>query len=123
LLSHDDRGPAGGDEAKEVRPQMPWIVDTGSFARDAERLARAGAGPEGPVVGPSGEAGREAPPADAGEEVSLPRPREVSRSNIHDRAGVDVPGGEVAGGDEVAEPFCGIGVKLVVVVLDHGELP
>jgi hypothetical protein len=34
LLSHDDRRPAGGDEAKEVGPQMPWIVDTGSFAGD-----------------------------------------------------------------------------------------
>ena len=34
LFSHDDRGPDGGDEAMEVRPQMPWIVCTGSVACD-----------------------------------------------------------------------------------------
>jgi hypothetical protein len=41
LLSHDDRGPGGTDEAKEVGPQMPRIVSTGALASDAERLARA----------------------------------------------------------------------------------
>jgi hypothetical protein len=34
LFSHDDRGPDGTDEAMEVRPQVPWIVCTGSFACD-----------------------------------------------------------------------------------------
>jgi hypothetical protein len=34
LFSHDDRGPDGTDEAMEVRPQVPWIVNTGSFACD-----------------------------------------------------------------------------------------
>ncbi len=57
LFSHDDRGPDGADKAKEVGPQMPRIVDTASFAGRAERLARAGAGPERPVVGPAGEPG------------------------------------------------------------------
>jgi hypothetical protein len=50
LLSHDDRGPTGGDEAMEVGPQVPWIVCTGSFACDRKRLARARAGPDGAVV-------------------------------------------------------------------------
>jgi hypothetical protein len=71
LLSHDDRGPAGTDEAKEVGPQMPWIVGAGAFACDRERLARARAGPQFPVVGPSGETGGVGPSADAGEEVDL----------------------------------------------------
>jgi hypothetical protein len=41
LFSHDDMGPAGTDEAMKVRPQVPWIIDTGSFAGDRERLAGA----------------------------------------------------------------------------------
>jgi hypothetical protein len=45
LLSHDDRGPLGTDEAKKVRPQMPWVIGSEAFARDRERLAGAGAGP------------------------------------------------------------------------------
>jgi hypothetical protein len=34
LLSHDDRGPDGGDEAMEVGPQVPWIVCTSPFTCD-----------------------------------------------------------------------------------------
>ena len=34
LLAHDDRGPDGAGESKEVGPQMPWIVSTGAFAGD-----------------------------------------------------------------------------------------
>jgi hypothetical protein len=50
LLSHDDRGSAGGDEAVEVGPQVPWIVCTGAFPCDRERLAGARACPDGSVV-------------------------------------------------------------------------
>jgi hypothetical protein len=59
LFSHDERGPTGGDEAKEVGPQVPRVVDTGAFAGDRERLARAGSGPEGPVSGKPGNPGCE----------------------------------------------------------------
>ena len=38
LFSHDDSGPRGTDEAKEVGPQMPNVVDTFAFACDRERL-------------------------------------------------------------------------------------
>jgi hypothetical protein len=61
LFSHDDSGPSGVDEAKEVGPQMPNVVDTGAFAGDRERLARTGAGPQELVVGPSCESSGDAP--------------------------------------------------------------
>ena len=61
LLSHDDRGPGGTDEAKEVGPQMPWIVGTSAFAGDRERLARAGAGPHPGVAADAPENGSQGP--------------------------------------------------------------
>jgi hypothetical protein len=82
LLSHDDRGPDGGDEAMEVGPQVPWIVCTGAFSCDAERLARARSGPDRPVVWPSGKTEGESPPSDSGEEVALGEASEVQRLNI-----------------------------------------
>lgn len=77
LLSHDDRGPAGTDEAKEVGPQMPWIVGAELLPGDRERLARTGSRPERPVVRPAGEAGCVGPAPDPGEEVALGEACEV----------------------------------------------
>jgi hypothetical protein len=82
LLSHDDRGPDGGDEAMEVGPQVPWIVCTGAFARDTERLTWARPCPDWPVVWPSGETKGEGPSTDSGEEVALDEASEVIRGNI-----------------------------------------
>jgi hypothetical protein len=45
LLSHDDSGPSGTDEAMKVRPQMPWIIGSEPFAGGRERLAGARSGP------------------------------------------------------------------------------
>ena len=55
LFSHDDRRPSGTDEPMKVRPQMPWIIGSGAFSRDAERLARTGASPEDFIVWPPGK--------------------------------------------------------------------
>jgi hypothetical protein len=68
----------------EVRPQVPWIVDTRSFARDRERLARAGAGPDWSVIGPSCEPECMAPSTDTGEEMGLGEACQIGRSNIDD---------------------------------------
>jgi hypothetical protein len=86
LLSHDDRGPAGTDEAKEVGPQMPCVVNTTAFARDRERLAGARASPERPIIGPAGETGGVGPPADARKEVALVETKKVIRLNFRDTA-------------------------------------
>jgi hypothetical protein len=82
LLSHDDRGSAGSNEAVKVGPEVPWIVCTGSFARDGERLARATPRPHRPVVWPPGETEGVAPAPDPGKEVALGEASEVQRLNI-----------------------------------------
>jgi len=85
LLSHEDRGPGGTGEAKDVGPQMPWIVSTGALARDRERLAGTRGGPER-VVRPSCELGGECPSPDSGEQVDMAKSFQVFRLNINDAA-------------------------------------
>nr|WP_329765065.1 hypothetical protein [Stenotrophomonas maltophilia] len=77
LFSHDDSGPSGTDEAKEVGPQVPIVILGFSFTRDRERLARGAAGPELAVVGPPSKSSCKGPTGDAGEEVALPVSGEV----------------------------------------------
>jgi hypothetical protein len=82
LLSHDDRGSAGSNEAVKVGPEVPWIVCTGSFARDGERLAGAASSPNRSVVRPPGKAESVGPAPDPGEEVALGEASKVHRLNI-----------------------------------------
>jgi hypothetical protein len=82
LLTHDDRGPDGGDKAMEVRPQVPWISLAEASAGGGERLARTRARPDWAVVGPSCEPKGVAPSADTGEEMALGELSKVIRSNI-----------------------------------------
>ena len=84
LLSHEDSWPSGTGEAKQVGPQMPIVIGSALLSRDAERLARRGAGPEFPVVGPSSKSGCEAPSADSGEEMALGVTGKIGRCHIHD---------------------------------------
>lgn len=89
LFTHDDRGPDGSDEAKEVGPQMPWIVLPKSFSCDRERLARAGAGPERRVVRPSGHTRGDGPKPSSSKEVSLSKSRNVFWINVSDGPFID----------------------------------
>jgi hypothetical protein len=73
LLSKDDCRLALADEVEEGRPQVP-LVGKSCFLvllRGAEGLARAAAGPHGPVTGPSSQLERIRPPSDACKEVTL----------------------------------------------------
>lgn len=90
LLSHDNSGPTGTDEAMKVWPQMPWIISTGSFAGLRERLAGARACPKRSIVGPSCEPCGEAPSAEAGEEMALVESMQIIRLNIGDGSRVDL---------------------------------
>jgi hypothetical protein len=114
LLSHDDRGPTGGDEAMEVGPQVPWIVYTGPLARDAEGLAGAWASPDWPVVWPPGEAECEAPATNACEEVALGKPGQVRRSKINNWRGADFAIWDKTFLNQIAQPLRGIGLNFVV---------
>ncbi len=82
LLSKDDWRTALADEPVELGPEVALIGKSGSFSGGAEGLAGAGAGPDGPVVGPSCETEGVGPDADTGEEVALRVTLEVARSHV-----------------------------------------
>jgi hypothetical protein len=115
LLSIDDWRPALLDEPVEGWPEVPLVSKPSSFACRAERLARTGTGPNRSVVCPASTAESQAPDADAGEEMALGELAQVCGAHVLDAAGVDDAIGDVAGGDEVAEPTGCIVVNLVVV--------
>lgn len=92
-----------------------------SWGRRREGRAGAGAGPDGSVVGPSGETQGAAPDADACEEVALGIPPQIVGSNIADIPLVHVARRDQALGDQIAEPRGCVGLDLVVIG-GHGAL-
>lgn len=82
LLSKDDWRMALADEPMKLGPEVTLVVEPLAFARCTERLARAGASPDGSVVRPSGETEGVGPDADPGEEVALGVALEVARSHV-----------------------------------------
>ena len=70
LLSKDDWRSALGDKAIKRWPEMPLVRLRFALARFAERLARAGAGPDGAICWPSCEVQGVFPAADPAEEVA-----------------------------------------------------
>src|SRR5690606_25167921 len=86
-----------------------------SSACRAERLARAGTGPDLPVVGPAGESEGMGPDADSGEEMMLAVAVEIGRVNVTDIPFVHVAGRDQPGRDQVPEPLAAERVDLVVV--------
>jgi hypothetical protein len=115
LLSHDDRGPAGTDEAEEDGPEVAVVLFARAFAGDGEGLAGARSGPERPIVSPTGEPGGKRPSTDPGEEVALGVFSEIVWSDIGNASFVNVAGRDVAGRDQVAQPLGRIRVELVVI--------
>jgi hypothetical protein len=91
LLSHDDSGPSGTDETKEVGPQVPLVVGASLRTRDAERLTRRGAGPQLAGVGPPSKSGCERPSTDAGKEMALGVTGKIGRCHIHDGTLIYIP--------------------------------
>jgi len=82
LLSKDNWRAALVDEHVEGGPEVAFVVKAFALSGGAERLAGAASGPDGPVVGPSGETEGVAPDADAGEEVALGVAAQVCRSHV-----------------------------------------
>ena len=115
LLSHKDSGPVGSEQSKYVRPQVPWIIFAGSFARDRERLAGTRGCPNRSVVGPACDAAGERPSSDSREEMMLGESMKVIRLNILDRASIDMAGRDLSGGDQVFEPV-GSGVVVLIII-------
>lgn len=79
-------------------------------------MTGAGAGPDGPVDGPTRELEGEGPSADPGEEVTLGIRSEVIRAYLHDTAFIHITIGDKTSRDEVTEPLGGVWIELVVVI-------
>lgn len=73
LLAKDDIRARLRGEMVEGGPKVPLVSKPASSACRAERLARAGSGPDGALVLPAGAAKGERPASDSGEEMALPK--------------------------------------------------
>lgn len=82
LLSKDDWRAALADEPMKLGPEVTVVIEAFAFTGGAKRLAGAASGPDGTVVGPSGEAEGMAPDADTGEEVALGVTVQVFRNHV-----------------------------------------
>src|SRR5206468_9525430 len=113
--------PTLADEVEPVRPQVPLVSKPKAFACRAERLAGARARPNSSAVIPPSAAKRIGPDADPGEEMALGEFAQLVRSNIFDAPFVNHAGRNVAGSDQVAQPFGRKRVYFVVVRSGHSE--
>ena len=78
LFAKDDWRAALADEAEPLGPEVALVVEAAAGTGAGEGLAGARAGPDGPVVGPPGEAKGVGPGAEAGEGVELGSAHNVS---------------------------------------------
>lgn len=115
LFSKDRCRPALGDERVKSGPQVSFVGMAFALSRARKRLTRTGAGPSGPVVGPSCQPQRVGPSADPGEEMTLSVSGKVTCLDIDDASFVNVTVRDEFRGDKVPEPSRGIRFNLVVV--------
>ena len=115
LFSKDNWRAALCDEPMELRPEMALVLDPLALARGTERLAWAGAGPDGAIVGPSRKAECVRPDPDPCEEMALREIAQIRSLNAGDAAVVNDAIGDQSLLDEIAEPLRCIGLKFVVV--------
>jgi hypothetical protein len=115
LFAKDDRRAALRDEPVEGWPQVPLVSKPFSFARRAERLARAGACPYLPVIGPACAAERVTPYADPGEKVALSKTSQIRRDNILYTPRVDDARRNMPGVHQFLQPLRRERVYLVVI--------
>jgi hypothetical protein len=101
LLTKDDWRAALADEAIPYRPEVAIVGPAFAFAGRAERLARAGSGPNRSVVGPACESQGEAPSADAGEKMALLISSKVIRRHLGNAALVHISGRNQAARNQV----------------------
>lgn len=121
LLSKDRCRSAGVNEPEELGPQMPLVVSPAPLPGCAERLAGAGAGPDLPSLGPSGELQGQVPSADSGEEMGASNPGKVIWPHVGDGSAVHPSGHDVSGVAKVSEPYGGLRVDLVVIGTHHAS--
>lgn len=115
LLSKNDWRAALFDEVVPRRPEVPLVIKRKSFACRAERLARAGTGPNRSIVWPAGMPQRVRPDADAGKEMALGVWLEIAGVYILYVSFIYVAWRDMAGGYQVPQPRGCVLVDFVVV--------
>jgi hypothetical protein len=98
---------------------MPLVSKPISFTCRAERSAGARASPNRAAIGPSGTSQCKGPDTDSGEEMALRESGKVAWSDIFDTPLVYFARRNVAGGNQISKPLCGVGVELVVISFRH----
>src|ERR1043166_327695 len=93
---------------------MSSVARSAPRARVRERLARTRSGPDVGVVRYSSEPKSVGPDADAGEEVPLAGPGNVSCAELCDAAPIDSAGRDVSSGEEPLKPVGRERIDLVV---------
>jgi hypothetical protein len=114
LFSKDDWRAALADETEPSRPEVALVVEPSSLSGRGEGLAWTASGPDGSVVGPSGESEGVGPDADAGESMELRRGGDLFWLEVCDGAGIDASGGDVPSSREVLQPGGGVRFDLIV---------
>lgn len=118
LLPKDDARATELEEPEPRRPEVPLVVVPARSlpdVRGAPWLTGTGAGPHGPIVGPSGEPERVRPSSDPGEEMTLNKPGELAGVDVDDRSRVDFPISDRPCLDQCAQPFGRLLIVFVVV--------
>lgn len=86
------------------------------LSSNGEWLAGTTAGPHGTIVGPAGELEGEGPAGDPGEEMALNKFGKVIWADFDNAPLIHDTIRYFASTDELANPFCGTGIVLIVVV-------
>jgi hypothetical protein len=107
----------------ERGPQVPLVSKPRPFACRGERLARAGSSPHRAILWPSGEAQREAPPSDPGEEVALGETTQLVGADVFDGSFVHNSGWYVLMAYEFTKPCRCAWVVFVVEVHTSPFIP
>jgi hypothetical protein len=113
LLAKDDCRAALADETEPIRPYVPFVGTTFSFAGGAERLTRRTSCPNR-SRSPAGEIERDVPSGDAGEEVDALVSSDVGRDELADVSVIDLSRRDLAGIHQVADPVAAVAVVVVV---------
>jgi hypothetical protein len=102
------------DEPEPGGPKVPLVIKPCSFARRAERLAWAGASPDGTVVGPTGLTECVTPDPDPREKMALSVRFEIGWRDIFDTPFVHIAGRDLPSLNQFAQPRCRKRVDFIV---------
>jgi hypothetical protein len=114
LLSKDRCRSSLADETEPGGPQVALVLGSSPLPGARNGLAGAGASPDRKLVWNPGKPERAGPCSDASEEVGLLESSEVGWAKVDHTPFVHGARRDVAAGDQVSQPGCGVAVEFVV---------